>query len=329
MLAGRAEECARISLLLDEARDGRGGALVVHGEPGIGKTSLLEHAADQAGGMRIVRARGVETETSLPFAGLVDLLTPLTEYLPELSERQADAVRGALAIGPTREADRLAVLAGGFNLLCAAAAASPLVVLVDDAHWLDPASSEAITFAARRIGADRIAVLMATREDGHDGLPAVRLHPLTPGESRDVLERRGLNPKVLDGAVRGAEGNPLALLELARSQDGRFEPGHSTLEQAYARMAATLPEDCRSALVLLAATRSNSPVVIGRALADQGLTDAAFAPAERNGMVTVDLGRIGFRHPLIRSGVYTSATPADRRLAHESLAAACVELELG
>jgi DNA-binding CsgD family transcriptional regulator len=328
MLVGRAEECARISLLLDDARDGRGGAVVVHGEPGIGKTSLLEYAAAEALDMRIVRTRGVEAETSIPFAGLVDLLTPLTDHLSAVPDRQADAVRGALAIGPPREADRLAVLAGGFNLLCAAASATPLLVLVDDAHWLDAASSEAITFAARRIGADRIAVVIATREDGYDDIPAIRPRPLSADESRDVLERRGLNPEVLDSAIRGAEGNPLALLELATSRDGRFAPGRSTLEHTYARMAATLPDDCRRALHLLAATRSNNPVVLGRALASQGLTVAAFAPVEDNGMVTVDSGRIGFRHPLIRSGVYSAAAAADRRLAHESLATACVEPEL-
>ncbi len=114
--------------------------------------------------MQIVRARGVETETSLPFAGLVDLLTPLTECLPELPERQANAVRSALAIGATREADRLAVLVGAFNLLCAAASRRPLLVLVDDAQWLDAASSEAITFAARRIGADHIGQIQLLRE---------------------------------------------------------------------------------------------------------------------------------------------------------------------
>jgi predicted ATPase len=140
MLVGRAAECARIDLLLAEARAGRGGALVVHGEPGIGKTALLAHAADGAEDMRIVRVRGVETETTLPFAGLVDLLTPLTEHLAQLPERQADAVRSALAIGPTRAADRLAVLVGGFNLLCAAAGTRALLVLVDDAQWLDAAS---------------------------------------------------------------------------------------------------------------------------------------------------------------------------------------------
>ena len=225
MLVGRAGECARIDLLLAEARAGRGGALVVHGEPGIGKTALLAHAADRAEDMRTVRVRGVETETSLPFAGLVDLLTPLTEHLAELPERQADAVRSALAIGPTRAADRLAVLVGGFNLLCAAAGARPLLVLVDDAQWLDAASGEAISFAARRIGADRIALLIATRQAGVDDIRAAALGPLTTAESRDVLEHRGLASESIDAAVRDAAGNPLALLELARSQDAASSSG--------------------------------------------------------------------------------------------------------
>ena len=295
MLVGRAAECARIDLLLAEARAGRGGALVVHGEPGIGKTALLLHAAGEVGDMRVVRVRGVETEASLPFAGLVDLLTPLTEHLAELPERQADAVRSALAIGPSRAADRLAVLVGGFNLLCAAAGTRALLVLVDDAQWLDAASSEAITFAARRIGADRIALLIATRETGAGDIPAVPLGPLTAADSRDMLEGHGLASESLAGAMRDAAGNPLALLELARSQDAAFELGHSTLEQAYARMAAALPVDCRRAVVVLAATRSKTPLVIGRALAAEGLTAAAFAAAEQAGLVIVAAGGAAFR----------------------------------
>ncbi len=328
MLVGRAGECARIDLLLAEARAGRGGALVIGGEPGIGKTALLTHAAAGAGEMRIVRVRGVETETSLPFAGLVDLLTPLMQHLAHVPERQADAVRSALAIGPPRAADRLAVLVGGFNLLCAAAGTQPLLVLVDDAHWLDAASAEAITFAARRIGADRVALLIATREPGGGDIPAVALGPLSAAESRDVLESRGFGSAALAAAVRDAAGNPLALLELARSPDAGFELGHSTLEQGYARMAAALPDDCRRAVIVLAAARSTSPLVIGRALAGEGLTAAAFAPAEQAGLVTIATGAVAFRHPLIRSGVYASAAAAERRRAHEALAAACVEPEL-
>src|SRR5690242_9571118 len=121
MLVGRGEDCLRIERVLDDARAGRGGALLVSGEPGIGKTSLLEHAAASAADMRIVRCRGIEGEASVPFVGLVDLLTPIADLVPQLPGRQADALRSALATGPTRPVDRLAVLVGAFNLLCAAA----------------------------------------------------------------------------------------------------------------------------------------------------------------------------------------------------------------
>ena len=214
MLVGRVEECAGVDRLLEEARAGRGGALAIRGEPGIGKTSLLDCAAARAGEMRIVHARGVQSETAVPFAALVDLLTPLVESIGALPERQAEALESALAIGPPRPADRLAVLVGGFNLLCAAAADRPLLALVDDAHWLDAASAEAIGFAARRIGADPIALLIATRTPpGYPGIPSLQPRPLTASQSRDLLERRGLTPTGLEAAVRDAAGNPLALVE--------------------------------------------------------------------------------------------------------------------
>ena len=328
MLVGRGEECLRIDRLLDDARAGNGGALVVSGEPGIGKTSLLEHAAAGSADMRIVRARGVETEASVPFVGLVDLLTPLADLAPNLPGRQAEALRSALAIGPTQPVDRLAVLVGAFNLLCAAAEERPVLALVDDAHWLDAASAEAIAFAARRIAADRVALLIATRSKGHADLPSVSPEPLTADQARELLEEHGLAPDGLESTVRDAAGNPLALLELARSEDGRFEPGRSSLEEAYARMVGALPDSCREALLLLATCRSDRAVVIRRALAGSGLTDDAFAAAEHEGLVRLEPGRLGFRHPLIRSAVYASATGPDRRRAHGALAAACVEPEL-
>jgi predicted ATPase len=173
MLVGRVEECTSVDRLLEEARAGRGGALAICGEPGIGKTSLLDYAAGRADGMRVVHARGVQSETTVPFAALVDLLTPLGEAIGALPERQAEALASALAIGPPRPADRLAVLVGSFNLLCAAAAARPLLVLVDDAHWLDAASAEAIGFAARRIGADPVALVIASRTPGLSGIPSL------------------------------------------------------------------------------------------------------------------------------------------------------------
>ena len=244
MLVGRGDECLRIERLLDDARAGNGGALVVSGEPGIGKTSLLEHAAASSTDMRIVRARGVETEASVPFVGLVDLLTPLADLAPNLPGRQAEALRSALAIGPTQPVDRLAVLMGAFNLLCAAAEERPVLALVDDAHWLDAASGEAIAFAARRIAADRVALLIATRSKGPADLPSVNPEPLTADQARELLDERGLAPDGLESAVRDAAGNPLALLELARSDDGRFEPGRSSLAETYARMVEALPDSC-------------------------------------------------------------------------------------
>jgi DNA-binding CsgD family transcriptional regulator len=327
MLVGRGEECLRIERLLDGARSGHGGALVFSGEPGIGKTSLLDHAAASAGDMRIVRARGIETETSVPFVGLVDLLTPLSGFVANLPGRQAEALRSALAIGPTQPVDRLAVLVGAFNLLCAAAEEQPVLALVDDAHWLDAASAEAVGFAARRIAADRIALVIGTRARGQTELPSISLRPLTADQARELLEQRGLAADSLTGAVQNAAGNPLALLELA-ADDGRFEPGHSSFEEAYARVVEALPDACREAMLLLATCRSDRTPVIRRALAAAGLTDAAYAPAERDGLVQIEPGRIGFRHPLIRSAVYASATGPDRRRAHATLAAACVEPEL-
>jgi DNA-binding CsgD family transcriptional regulator len=328
MLVGRVEECTSVDRLLEEARAGHGGALAICGEPGIGKTSLLDYAAGRADGMRLVHARGVQSETTVPFAALVDLLTPLVEAIGALPERQAEALESALAIGPPRPADRLAVLVGGFNLLCAAAAAQPLLVLVDDAHWLDAASAEAIGFAARRIGADPIALVIASRTPGLSGIPSLQPRPLTASQSRDLLEQRGLTPTGLETAVRDAAGNPLALVELATFDDGGFEAGRSTLEEAYAATVATLPDPCRAALLLLATCQSEGTAVVGRALAAQGLSDEAFAPAERAGLVQVEPGRIRFRHPLIRTAVSAAAIGPDRRRAHEALALACVEPEL-
>jgi DNA-binding CsgD family transcriptional regulator len=324
------QECGRVDRLLDDVRAGRGGVLVVSGEPGMGKTSLLEYAAEAAADMRVVRTRGIETEATLPFAGLVDLLTPLAGAMPRLPGRQAEALGSALALGPAQPADRLAVLVGVLNLLCAAAEDGPLLALVDDGHWLDAASADAIAFAARRVAADRVALLIATRASGLAGLPLLRPAPLTPAQCHELLQDRGLHPTSLDEAVRTAAGNPLALLELAGDGERRFPPGASTLEEAYARSVETLPADCRTAMLVLATCRSGRPVVVGRALASYGLSEAAFAPAERDGLVALDPGTIAFefRHPLIRSAVYASSSAPDRRRAHAALATACVEPEL-
>jgi DNA-binding CsgD family transcriptional regulator len=331
VLVGRELECGRIDALLDAARAGAGGAVVVAGEPGMGKTSLLEYGVGSARDMRVVRTRGVEAEASLPFAGLVDLLTPLGEALTALPGRQAEALASALALGPAQPVDRLAVLVGTLNLLCAAAVDRPLLAVVDDGHWLDPASADAIAFAARRVGADRVAVLIATRSSGPAQLPIVRPAPLSGADSRRLLAERGFDEADVGDAVRHASGNPLALLELAESSVRGPWTRATTLEEAYAQMVAALPEDGRTAVLVLAACRSGRPAVISRALASCGLSDAAFASAERAGLVGSSAGTaIGFefRHPLIRSAVLAAADPAQRRRVHAALAAACVERDL-
>ena len=324
MLVGRDDERRSIDELLEATRSGKGGALALHGEPGIGKSSLLAYAAGRCQGLTLVEVRAAEAEASLPFAALVDLLTPLLDSLERLPGRQADALRSALAVGPAHDVDRLALQVGAFNLLCAAAESTPVVALVDDAHWMDAASADAIGFAARRIGADPVAILIATRSSGLEGIRSIGVGPLAPDAARDLLERSGADPSTVEGTLRTAAGNPLALLEIAGSGDA----GERTLEEAYARTAAGLREDTRHALLLLAAGGASSGLVVARALAAEGLTTAAFEEAEAAAMVTIDAGRTEFRHPLIRSAVYGSAPAAERRAAHAALAASCVEDDL-
>jgi DNA-binding CsgD family transcriptional regulator len=330
VLVGRELECGRIDGLLDAARAGARGALVVAGDPGIGKTSLLEYAIGRSQDMRVVRTRGVEAEASVPFAGLADLLMPLGDALAGLPIRQAEALESALALGPARPVDRLAVLVGTLNLLCAAAADRPVLAVADDAHWLDQASADAIAFASRRIGADRVAVLIATRSGGPVQLPVVRPTPLSPEDSRRLLADRGVPEADVGDAVRNAGGNPLALLELAESSAREPHALPTTLEEAYAEMVAALPDDARTAVLVLAACRSGRAAVVGRALATCGISEAAFAAAQRAGLVESPGAAIGieFRHPLIRSAAYATAEPVERRRVHAALAAACVEPEL-
>jgi len=220
MLLGRDDERLALDRVLAQARQGRSGVLALVGEPGIGKTSLLEHAATQADGMRVLRARGVQSEAEVPFAGLAELMRPALPALDRIPPPQASALAGALALEPATAQDRFAVGAATLSLLSAWAEESPLLVIVDDAHRLDAASAEALLFAARRLLADPIAIVLAVREgepsllDGSD-LRVLRVAGLDRPDAAELLRRAGVPQDALDRLYSATAGNPLALLELA------------------------------------------------------------------------------------------------------------------
>src|SRR6266567_2374217 len=194
MLIGRERERGRLDALLREARLGRGRALVLRGSAGIGKTVLLDSAVQQARGFQVLYYAAVESEAELPFAGLHALLGPLLVRLPEIPEPQARALRAALVLESIEKTNRLAVYAGALSLLGAAAEQVPLLVVVDDAHWLDRPSAEALTFVARRLTAESLALLFAVREgEGTDlglALPTLELEPLEAAASMELLHER-------------------------------------------------------------------------------------------------------------------------------------------
>ena len=334
MLVGRAAELAQIDALLATARVGSGGALVVRGDPGIGKSALLAYAETQGAPMRVLHARGVEAEAELAFSGLYELLRPLLELLSEIPERQAEALRGAFGLGPPRDA-RLLIGAGTLSLLAAAADEQPVLCLVDDAHWLDAASADAIVFAARRFGADAVAVLFAAR-DGEPrvfeppGIEKIVLHGLEREKAVELLRGSGLPEQVVTELHRASEGNPLALLELPGALSERQRAGlealpeplptTTTIQEAYARRIGALPEAAQRALVVAAAEPSRQIRLIERACVELHIDPSALAAAEDAGLLAVVGAQAVFHHPLVSAAAYHSARPTDRRLIHSALA---------
>lgn len=340
MLVGRTDECARIELLLDAARRGRGGALVLCGEAGVGKTALLRQAAQQAAGLRVLGTQGVESEMELPFAGLSDLLRPVLGELVALPSRQQAALRGALALGAEAADERFAVYAATLSLLGVAADKTPLAILVDDAHWLDVASAEALAFAARRLDAEHVAMLFAVR-DGEPaafdprGLEVLHLTGLADDAARALLATHARHPPapaVVERILWAARGNPLALIELVALLSGPQLAGEEPLEEplrvgaaverAFLRRVERLGEPGRRALLVAAASATGELRPILRAAATLGLDVELLEQAETTGLVALQAGRVVFHHPLVRSVLYATAPPAERRVVHRALAAA-------
>ncbi len=274
MLIGRTAECTRVDALLTEARHGNGGALVVRGPPGIGKSSLLAYARSRADGMQLLAATGVESESRVPFAGLAALLRPLWSRLPDLSPAHAATLRGAFSLAPV-PGDRFTVGLAALELLSTAAEQVPVCALVDDAQWLDPASLDALLFAARRLWRDRVALLIAAREGEHAdlnvaGVAQLPLAGLDLAAGRTLLEQLLHEPVQVTTAQRlvdGAGGNPLALVELTAHWDRERLTDLEALEaplpvgpeitRAFSRRIEALSPAAQRALCCAAVTESS------------------------------------------------------------------------
>jgi hypothetical protein len=338
VLVGREPDCARIDELLERARHGRSGALVIRAEAGMGKTALLDYAAAQAEGMTVVRALGVEYEAELQFSGLLELMRPLLEHLPEIPPQQAEALGSALGLSEAEPHDRFTVCAATLSLIAAAAEANPLLIIVDDAHWIDLATDDALLFSAKRLVADSVAILLAVREgiERTFDAPALEQHELAKLGPQDAAlllagdEGRAVAPEVAERLCTATHGNPLALVELgnvlsAEQLTGREPlpdpvPAGPTLERAFAWRAEKLSDDCRRALLVAAVSLSDDAETVAAALESGGIRRGALESAEDAGLLALSDGRIRFRHPLVRSAVFHGAPPSERRTAHRALA---------
>lgn len=342
MLQGREQERSRITTLLDEAWGSRGGALVIHGQPGVGKSSLLLDARDRAEGMQILTTQGIESESPLAFAALQRLLHPVMDVSASLPAVQASALRVAFGQEAGEAGDRFLVFLAALGLLSAAAGEAPVLCLVDDAHWLDNASAAALQFAARRLGRERIAMLFAARDGDvrqfdQAGLPDVAVQGLDDRAAQALLAARvagDVAAGVSSQLIRLTGGNPLALVELpAALSPGQLAgteplppdlPITEGLQRAFLDRYRRLGADTRSLLLVAAADGSTRLGVVQEATTHlgSGSGPAVLDEAEGSGLLKVAGGRVEFRHPLVRSAIYQASTSSARRHVHRALAEA-------
>ncbi|MFF0267220.1 AAA family ATPase [Kribbella sp. NPDC004536] len=326
-LTGRRVECAALGQLVSEVRSGRSRALVLSGEAGVGKTALLDHLAGAADGCRVTRVSGVQSEMELAFAGLHQLCAPLFDLLDRLPGPQADALRTVFGIRAGPPPDMFLIGLGVLSLLAEAAEQQPLVCIVDDQQWLDRCSAQILSFVARRLDAESVALVFATREVGQvlAGLPEYPIGGLRDADARALLDSvlgSPIDTEVLDQLVAEAHGNPLALLELTPAQlaGGFGLPGAGGIEDTFVRRVNAVPDDTRRLLVLAAAEPSGNDALVRRAAARLGLPLEAAAAAMDAGLAEFST-HIRFRHPLVRSAAYCTASADERREVHRALAA--------
>jgi DNA-binding CsgD family transcriptional regulator len=337
-LLGRRRECEALEQVLDAAWSGRSATMVVTGEAGSGKSALLDYTRASAINFHVVRCCGVESEMELAYSGVHQLCSPLLGRIDRLPGPQRNALQAALGLAEAPVPDRFLVCLATLSLLATGVGEHPLLCLVDDAQWLDHASLQTVAFVARRLAAERIAVVIALREEAGvgelSGLPALSLTGLEEADAHDLLAmavHTSLDEHVRDRIVEEAHGNPLALLELPRGMPpdqlaGGFAiPGAGSLsrriERSFLRRAALLPRDTQLLLLTAAAEPVGDRNLLWRAAQQLGVEPAAAAPAEAAELI--DWGaRIRFRHPLVRSAIYHAADHSERRSVHLALAQA-------
>jgi DNA-binding CsgD family transcriptional regulator len=335
-LMGRAVERATLGRLLDAVRGAEGRVLVLRGEPGMGKTALVDDAIGSAPDLRVLRAVGVESEMELAFAALQQLCAPVLDRLGRLPGPQQAALRVAFGLSGGEAPDRFLVGLAARSLLSEVAEERPLLCAVDDGQWLDEASAVALAFVARRLLAEPVAIVFVTREPvpALSGLPELVIGGVDDDAARRLLAagiRGPLDEQVRERIVAETRGNPLALLELPRGLTpaqlaGGFalpdvQPLADRIEQSFLRRVRSLPPDSRRLLLTAAAEPVGDVTLLWRAAERLGVGPDAVAPAEAAGLIDFG-GRVRFRHPLVRSAIYRAAAPYDRREVHGALAEA-------
>jgi DNA-binding CsgD family transcriptional regulator len=333
-LLGRATECSQIDALVAVVRSGESRVLVVRGDAGVGKSALLDHAIRTATASRVVQFQAVESEMELVFAGLHQLCAPLLDLLPELPGPQRDALESIFGLRTGPPPEPLLVSLALLSLLSEASRERPLLCIVDDAQWLDRASAQVLGFAGRRLQAESVLMILATREPRAElqGFPQLELSGLDDTAARALLESVAPAPiddRVVDRILAEAKGNPLALLELPRGLSttaaaGGFGMLHATnvseqVEAGFIKRIADLPEDARAYLLVAAAEPIGDPVMTWRAVEELGVSVGAAVRQQTQALLVVD-ERVTFRHPLVRSAVYRAASSESRRAVHRALA---------